>query len=379
LAFGPFSSHFDATKMDTNGTPKKLEKLRIELSQYLLDHRLKDDDHFILPGSTILLHSLGFNPRIPWQNGAMIFEDIILLKPIIIPREQARQWLQLWQSIEPNLDESLLIKIFTDTDTHEAVLDAKLNHQTSDFLCPDHSNGPFSNAISSAEFNDFMHRECGYNYGPAFQSVRRLEYGLGFEDGHFCAWGKCELFGQEGMHEGRLDIQLDALWQAMVFCRLKEEETTQDGIGKRQQLVPAAIGRLQICRELREAAKMYFSIRLDGPAIGNCWIKMSNDDILLMAEGILFRPMAIPSIERPLPLDIGTIIDANEGDKVLIRSIACRLPGGVNSPDEFWTLLCEGRTTDEAIPAWRIPEKDALIKGEYNGGNVPGKVWHFFL
>ena len=52
--------------------------------------------------------------------------------------------------------------------------------------------------------------------------------------------------------------------------------------------------------------------------------------------------------------------------------MACQLPDGINSPEQFWTLLCQIGTTDQRIPANRIAERNSLIKGTFNGGNISG-------
>ena len=74
-----------------------------------------------------------------------------------------------------------------------------------------------------------MIEECGYRFGVSFCSVKSVSYGIGFEMGQLKVWGCCEDIG----NEEDLDIKLDALWQAMVYCYLKENKKE----GKIQKLV----------------------------------------------------------------------------------------------------------------------------------------------
>ena len=40
---------------------------------------------------------------------------------------------------------------------------------------------------------------------------------------------------------------------------------------------------------------------------------------------------------------------------IAIVGIGCRLPGGINSPAEFWELLLEGKTNVSQIGSDRFP------------------------
>src|SRR5580658_8176960 len=45
-------------------------------------------------------------------------------------------------------------------------------------------------------------------------------------------------------------------------------------------------------------------------------------------------------------------------EPIAVIGIGCRIPGGANSPDEFWRLLHEGRSGVREIPAdrWNVDE-----------------------
>lgn len=60
----------------------------------------------------------------------------------------------------------------------------------------------------------------------------------------------------------------------------------------------------------------------------------------------------------------------NDCSKIGIRSIACRLPNNINTPDEFWNALKQGSITNIRIPASRIPSRNKLLKEKLvEGGN----------
>ncbi|MFA7403846.1 MAG: type I polyketide synthase, partial [Pelobacteraceae bacterium] len=52
---------------------------------------------------------------------------------------------------------------------------------------------------------------------------------------------------------------------------------------------------------------------------------------------------------------VGEIDRLNKNEPVAIIGMGCRLPGGANSPDEYWRLLSEGRDAVSPIPSERWP------------------------
>lgn len=59
----------------------------------------------------------------------------------------------------------------------------------------------------------------------------------------------------------------------------------------------------------------------------------------------------------------------NSSTEIAIVGMACRLPGGINNPKEFWELLIENKIAIEKTPASRWS-----IKEYYSGKNEPGKI-----
>nr|CAD2171496.1 unnamed protein product [Meloidogyne enterolobii] len=204
--------------------------------------------------------------------------------------------------------------------------------------------------------------------------------------GKLKAWGCCEVIQKVG----ELDIKLDALWQAMVYCFLKEVGNEKKSKKHQQHLlVPFSIGKLYIGPKLfknelddEKDLRMHFSIKLDeGMARGNFWIEekgnKNGEEILMFGEDLLFRKLDVGEIDK-IEMKINNYFDFDKKDlEVVISSIACRLPGNISSPDQFWALLKEGRSTNQRIPATRIAERNSLIRGEFNGGNVPVEGGHF--
>ena len=69
----------------------------------------------------------------------------------------------------------------------------------------------------------------------------------------------------------------------------------------------------------------------------------------------------------------------NKGDQdIAIVGMSCRLPGGINSPAQFWQFLCEGRNASGIFPEHRF----ALSPWFDADKGVEGKTYtlqgHFF-
>lgn len=97
---------------------------------------------------------------------------------------------------------------------------------------------------------------------------------------------------------------------------------------------------------------------------GNCIIESKNGVELLTASEILYR-----SLEQPLNTSIITSVKTTLVSKIGIRSMACRLPCGIETSASFWDFLVAGRSADIRIPASRIPSRNQLIKdGLIEGG-----------
>ena len=64
------------------------------------------------------------------------------------------------------------------------------------------------------------------------------------------------------------------------------------------------------------------------------------------------------------------IAEKGDTEPIAVVGMGCRLPGGVNSPDEFWRLLQDGRSGIVRVPAERW-DADAFYSEDYT---VPGTI-----
>ncbi|KAF7638811.1 hypothetical protein Mgra_00001619, partial [Meloidogyne graminicola] len=125
---------------------------------------------------------------------------------------------------------------------------------------------------------------------------------------------------------------------------------------------------------------MYFSVELNEKIPkGNFWLEENGGEIIINGEELIFQILDEKNFEEINEIKINKLINIknNELSSLIISSIACRLPENINSPEQFWTLLKEGYSTNQRIPANRIIERNSLIRGDFNGGNIPVEGGHF--
>ncbi|MFF2147545.1 beta-ketoacyl synthase N-terminal-like domain-containing protein, partial [Kitasatospora sp. NPDC058190] len=86
------------------------------------------------------------------------------------------------------------------------------------------------------------------------------------------------------------------------------------------------------------------------------------------------RPLPVSlGFDHPTPAAVASLLSGAAPDRpdegpydasdepVAIVGMACRLPGGVSSPDDLWTLVADGTHTDSAFPADRGWDLDGLF------------------
>lgn len=70
-------------------------------------------------------------------------------------------------------------------------------------------------------------------------------------------------------------------------------------------------------------------------------------------------------------------LEARRTEPVAIVGIGCRLPGGVDSPDALWDLLCRESDTARAVPADRWPEASFYSQSADTSGRTHAARAHF--
>uniref|UniRef100_A0AC34GRT1 Fatty acid synthase n=1 Tax=Panagrolaimus sp. ES5 TaxID=591445 RepID=A0AC34GRT1_9BILA len=196
-------------------------------------------------------------------------------------------------------------------------------------------------------YKEFL--QIGYEHSGIFQSVQKVFY-----DNEN---GIVEIVGD------KLDVAFDGLMQAVVLKKLFENPH-----GNNELTVPFSIKEIKV---FPEAEVMPLTI-LKGIFNENSFSLHSSfaaDMPLIEAKGVVFKRICRPST----PPSTITIANQDLFPSVIIRSAACRLPGGIQSLQDFATFLEEGKTSDSKIPAQRIPSRNSLALGAFGkpleGGN----------
>ena len=65
------------------------------------------------------------------------------------------------------------------------------------------------------------------------------------------------------------------------------------------------------------------------------------------------------------------------GSPIAIIGLACRFPGNVTNPKDFWQLLRDGRDTRIRVPADRYNEESFLRSHQHIGGATNHRGGHF--
>ena len=64
------------------------------------------------------------------------------------------------------------------------------------------------------------------------------------------------------------------------------------------------------------------------------------------------------------------IAEKSSTEPIAVVGMGCRFPGGVNNPEQFWDLLCDGRSGVVRVPADRW-DADAYYTDDHTG---PGTI-----
>jgi len=70
-------------------------------------------------------------------------------------------------------------------------------------------------------------------------------------------------------------------------------------------------------------------------------------------------------------------LEARQSSPIAIIGMACRLPGGANSPSALWELLCRGADTSRPVPPERWPSEDYYDSAASTSGRTHAKRAHF--
>ncbi|KAI6191861.1 Fatty acid synthase [Aphelenchoides bicaudatus] len=232
--------------------------------------------------------------------------------------------------------------------------------------------------ILAEKFYPFMNN-VGYRHKGDFQSVHWLELRIQNDK----AYGTVVFNSSPN-----LDCQLDGLWQAIVYALLSTKSSSQ-----RELLVPFCIRSLK-SKFLRKLSTEWIC---SGRFVVNLRENYGNfmlfdgisNEVLMVGEEVIFLPKSTDEVEsnetedeQKLQQENGNKVDRMREDnatkmaadlqKIGIRSMSCRLPGNVKSPEDFWELLESARSTDQKIPAERISNRNELIRGQRYGNPIEG-------
>lgn len=63
------------------------------------------------------------------------------------------------------------------------------------------------------------------------------------------------------------------------------------------------------------------------------------------------------------------IAEKSSSEPIAVIGMGCRFPGGVNNPEQFWDLLCAGRSGIVRVPAQRWDADAYYCDGSHRAGD----------
>uniref|UniRef100_A0A914YMT0 Ketosynthase family 3 (KS3) domain-containing protein n=1 Tax=Panagrolaimus superbus TaxID=310955 RepID=A0A914YMT0_9BILA len=194
-------------------------------------------------------------------------------------------------------------------------------------------------------YKEFL--QFGYDHSGIFQSIQKVFYDS--EN------GIVEIVGD------KMDVALDGLMQAIVLKKLFETPH-----GNNELTVPFSIKEITVFPEAAEIMPLNLLKGIFDENSFSLHSTFANDlPPLINAKGVVFKRICRPSTSPST-----TMLHL---PSVIIRSAACRLPGGIQSLEDFASFLAEGKTSDSKIPAQRISNRNSLALGAFGksleGGN----------